>query len=87
MKNKEVAVQHLSIEKNTILKKHVDSVAEHIIVVDGEIFQDIDGSITNAKKNGYLFVAPNKPHLLYSHESAKVICISVPASEGYPNGR
>lgn len=81
----EVAVMYITMEANTVGASHTQAEAEYVIVVEGEVFQNINGVITSAKAGGHLFVPPNNEHQHYCETPSKAIAVSVPSSEGYPN--
>lgn len=80
------SVMVAELSGNCTVIKHKDSSLEVLVVVDGEIFQEIDGGATTVAKAGEaVVVRAGESHTHYCKEPTRLIAISVPKSSGYPN--
>ena len=85
-KDKKVAVQIAKMEQDTIAQAHTHiNNVEYAIVVEGEVFSRVGETVKNAKVGECVVVNPGETHVVFCHVPTTMICITIPASEGYPN--
>jgi quercetin dioxygenase-like cupin family protein len=82
----ELGVVKATLTANTIVCNHTHKELEILNVIEGEMFQDIEGVITSAKVGEYIIALPNIQHKHYCIVPTIIIAVSIPASRGYPNG-
>lgn len=82
----EIGVIRATLSADTIVCNHTHKELEILNVIEGEMFQDIEGVITSAKVGEYIIAVSNIQHKHYCIVPTIVIAVSIPASLGYPNG-
>jgi quercetin dioxygenase-like cupin family protein len=84
-----VAVQLAEAEAGTIFPAHThsDGAVEYLIVIDGELVHEIDGRTVSASTGGFLFVHAGASHSVIAVAKTRMIGITIPRSEGYPNAK
>jgi quercetin dioxygenase-like cupin family protein len=82
------AVQRAVLSPNTLFPIHKhDGAKEVLIVVQGEITNDTEGVVSYHSVGGIIEIPADKAHSVYTKDGCTLIATTVPASEGYPNGR
>ncbi len=86
LKNEEVAVQNAYLGVDTILKNHEHEEVEVLIVYEGTLnikMEDGDEVISTGE---VIVIKPGFPHIAKSKTGCKLIAVTIPAANGYPNG-
>jgi hypothetical protein len=81
--SEDVAVQKAFASKGTLFPKHVHLETEYIIVVTG--CMEAKGKKFGA--NSVCVFDPGEEHSAFFAEDTWMVCITIPPSDGYPNGR
>jgi len=86
-KTKSVAVQIAYMGGKTELKCHDHDESEILIPFEG----DLEVEFKNGSIQGYIgdpiIISPNEPHVAKSNNGCKMIAITIPSSNGYPDGK
>jgi mannose-6-phosphate isomerase-like protein (cupin superfamily) len=87
-KTEHVAVQYAEMEANTEMREHTHiGNDEYLIVIEGELFSRIGEEVSSARAGGCLHIEAGQTHVPFCEVQTKIIGVTVPASEGYPNAR
>jgi len=80
------AVQYAEMEADTIMREHTHTGNKEILVViEGELFSRIGDEVSSAKVGECIVIPAETTHTPFTEIQTKVIGITIPASEGYPN--
>ena len=86
--NGEIAVQRTFLSKGTIFPEHIHSDSVEIIIIyKGKGRCNINGVSKEFGVGEYCFVDTGLPHSWEILEDTWLIGITIPATEGYPNGK
>ena len=87
LKNQNIAIADTFLEKNSIFPEHIHLEWEMLIVYTGEINIFINKKLVkNLKPSNFYYIQPNIPHSVEAVETSKVVSITIPASEDFPEG-
>lgn len=85
MKSPEVAVQDLCYHPDTEFVRHYHDEHEWLVPYSGEIVVCVGDEEEVFGYGDCAYIPPRTSHCSRSHEMARVIAITVPASPGYPD--
>lgn len=80
------AILKLFISAGTVFPVHIHNEYEYIIIVDGEGDYTIDGDTKPFKPLDCVVLKPGQLHTWYYRTNTRQICITIPASKGFPHG-
>ena len=83
----DVAVQVAYMGRNTILKEHTHHGVEILVLFEGDMSIHFGNGAVEAYVGDPVTIQANTPHYAESNNGCKMIAITIPASEGYPNGK
>ena len=84
---KQIAIQLAVMGVETNMVCHYHDEYEIIILYDGDFTLSIEGEDIAAQLGVPLIVSPGVAHIAKSVNGCKIIGITVPASNAYPNGK
>lgn len=84
-KEKTVAIQLMSIQAGMTLPINVKDELEVFVVFDGAIQLEMGNEKKLYKRGEVVTIPAGKGHICQAITNAKLIAISIPASEEYPN--
>lgn len=83
-----VAVQYAEMSAGAELRPHTHiGNREYLIVVSGHLRSECAGVVSEAREGECIVVKEGSTHVVSSPVATKLVGITVPASEGYPNAR
>lgn len=87
-KSSSVAIVRVFAEQHTKMKFHTQAEYEYILVYQGQIQVTFEsGEVFKLKKSDFLSIPPNMGHRAEWLENSWFIAITIPAAEGYPDGK
>ncbi len=86
-KDKDVAIQLVSISKGTVVPEHIHKEIEIGIVYKGKAILDYGCDKKECVTGNHVHFEPNEPHSFVMLEDTLMVFITVPAGKGYPNAR
>lgn len=81
-----VAVMRAIMEAGSVIFDHTHKEIEIITVVFGELEFSIEGDVKRITKGEVIKILPAQLHHCTALQNTEMICITIPASRGYPGG-
>ena len=80
-----ISVARAFMSANTEIELHTHAEFELFVVYEGRMMLNVEGKEFGVEVRQSGYVLPNIPHSAYFPVDTKVIAITIPSSEGYPN--
>lgn len=84
LNQKEIAVQKAFLSKGAVFPKHSHEEKEILIVFQGELLVKIEESSHNISPSELIELLPHQIHSVTALSDTWVLCIAIPAAQGYP---
>lgn len=84
-KDEQMAIQLSFLGPDTILKNHVHDELEILICHEGDITVHMPGNDIDLERGGMVRIQPGTSHIAISKNGCRLVAITLPASDGYPN--
>ena len=85
LNNLDCAVQELFVSEGSVFPQHNHDEWEYLIVISGEGEVEIDGTKQPFHARDCLVIKPGQVHTWWYRTATKQICITIPASRGFPD--
>ena len=85
-KNEEVAIQRVFLSSDSVMPKHIHDEIEYIIIYRGEVEITSEDTKNLLKTGDFIVFPPHKSHKVVAIQDSWAICITIPASEMFPDG-
>jgi len=82
-----IAVQRVFMSKNSRFPQHYHKEWEYGVVYKGKIKTIVDGKEKILSVGDCMSFTPDQPHSVITIEDSWMIFVTVPAGEGYPDGK
>ena len=83
-----IAVQKAFMSKGTVFPDHVHDLEKEILIVfKGNLVINKENYTTNLSAGELSEILPGESHSMFASTDTWLIAITIPAEEGYPNGR